>query len=210
MRSFTLSELSQHPIAERVLVVVRDDRDRSTKFKERWEVPNVDWMTTSEQSALLETQLPTSIQPISMIDSIRRWLAAPNAPLAPFSQTRPVRDAIVTKESNSFQVRETVVELGFRKMFGIVSEPVGDARGPLVVMVNGANEDHVGPARLWVDLSRRWAGLGLRCVRFDLSERGESPWLPDNAPRPAWDKSQLLDVDDAVRAAIRAVRATPS
>ena len=79
-------------------------------------------------------------------------------------------------------------------MFGIVAEPVGDVRGPLVVMVNGINEDHVGPARLWVDFSRRWAAQGLRCVRFDFSELGESPWLPGQPERPVFDRSQRFDI----------------
>ena len=85
-------------------------------------------------------------------------------------------------------------------MFGVVSEPVGDAQGPLIAMVNGVNEDHVGPARLWVELSRRWAGLGLRCVRFDFNELGESPWLPGQPDRPVFDKTRLQDIGDAVRA----------
>jgi pimeloyl-ACP methyl ester carboxylesterase len=77
-----------------------------------------------------------------------------------------------------------------------------EVRGPLVVMVNGINEDHVGPARLWVDASRRWAGLGLRCVRFDFSELGESPWEPGQPERPVFDWTQRYDVADALRALI--------
>lgn len=44
-------------------------------------------------------------------------------------------------------------------------------------MLNVANEDHTGPSRQWVELSRRWSSFGLRCVRFDLRGIGESPWL---------------------------------
>jgi hypothetical protein len=87
-------------------------------------------------------------------------------------------------------------------MFGVVSEPTIETHGPLVVMVNGVNEDHVGPARLWVELSRRWAGMGLRCVRFDLKELGESPWSPNQPDRPVFDKTRSIDVDQAVRALI--------
>jgi alpha/beta superfamily hydrolase len=81
-----------------------------------------------------------------------------------------------------------------------VSEPVGDSQGPTIVMVNGVNEDHVGPARLWVELARRWASLGLRCVRFDLSELGESPWLPGQPDRPVFDKTRRQDIVGVVRA----------
>jgi dienelactone hydrolase len=93
-----------------------------------------------------------------------------------------------------------LVELGSNKLFGIISEPVGDARGPLIVMANGINEDHVGPSRLWVDLSRRWAGFGLRCVRFDLREMGESAGVPTEPNPPVNDKTWSDDIRDAINA----------
>jgi len=199
MNQFSLNEPTTRPLAHRVLVVVRDDRATSKKFRSRWDAPHVDWTTTSEQGSMLETLLPSTVQPTSTIAQIRAWLTAP-APLpASFSNPRRSRDAVVMKGPNTFAVRESVVELGPRRMFGIVSEPVGDAEGPLIVMVNGVNEDHVGPARLWVELSRRWASLGLRCVRFDLSDLGESPWLPSQPDRPVFDKTRLQDIVDAVR-----------
>jgi hypothetical protein len=47
--------------------------------------------------------------------------------------------------------------------------------GPAIVFLNVATEPHTGPARLWVHLSRRWAALGLRCIRVDMSGLGDSP-----------------------------------
>jgi pimeloyl-ACP methyl ester carboxylesterase len=160
------------------------------------------WATTSEQGPLLETELPESVQPTSTIAQIRAWLTADEVAPSPFSIPPRSRDAVVCENSYAAPVRERVVELGNRKMFGIVTEPVGDVRGPLLVMVNGINEDHVGPARLWVEFSRRWAGLGLRCVRFDFSELGESPWTPGQPERPVFDWTLHYDVRDAVRALI--------
>ncbi len=63
--------------------------------------------------------------------------------------------------SGTSPVRESVVDLGPNDLFGVVSEPLDGVQGPLIVMVNGVHEDHVGPARLLVELSRRWAQLGL-------------------------------------------------
>jgi pimeloyl-ACP methyl ester carboxylesterase len=200
LNQFSLVEPVVRSVAERVLVVVREDRAVSSKFRARWSEKDVEWTTTSEQGPLLETQLPTSVQPASTIAWIRRWLTSPDAKPTSFSVPLLSQDAILFKGSNSFSVRERIVELGFRKVFGIVSEPVGAPQGPLMVMVNGVNEDHVGPARLWVELSRRWASLGLRSVRFDMSEYGESPWLPDQVKRFVWDKSRYQDIGDAVRA----------
>jgi pimeloyl-ACP methyl ester carboxylesterase len=200
VNQFTLIEPTPRELAERVLVVARDDRPVSRRFRSRWESEHVEWATTSEQGPLFEAQLPSSVQPTSTIARIREWLTSSALPPAPFSSRAHSREAVVIESSNSLPVRESVVELGFRKMFAIVSEPIGDVRGPLMVMVNGVNEDHVGPARLWVELSRRWASWGLRCVRFDLSELGESPWIPGQPDRPVWDRTRPQDIGDAVRA----------
>ncbi|MGB7653532.1 MAG: hypothetical protein WBL51_09695 [Acidimicrobiales bacterium] len=194
---FTLSDPTSRRLAERVLVVARDDRPVSSKFRSKWEAEGVDWATTSEQGALLETELPSSLQPWSTITQIRGWLTALPTVSACLSIPPPVRNAVLTRGSDAHRVRESLVELGPRKLFGIVSEPEGGPQGPLIVMVNGINEDHVGPSRLWVELSRQWASKGLRCIRFDLSELGESPWSPDQPNRPVFDKHR--DVGDALR-----------
>jgi hypothetical protein len=200
LSQFNLSEPTAHPIAERVLVVLRDDRIASPEFRARWSSEDVDWVTTSEQGPLLETELPDSVQPERALQEIRAWLTSHESRSAEYSTPSRSRDAVVADEWTSIPVRERVVELGSQKMFGVVSEPLGKTHGPLIVMVNGINEDHVGPARLWVELSRRWAALGLRCVRFDCGERGESPWTPGQPDRPVFDKTLRYDIGDALRA----------
>jgi pimeloyl-ACP methyl ester carboxylesterase len=187
------------PLAQRVLMVVRDDRVISSKFRTRWS-EQVEWETTSEQGSLLETELPSSVQPTSTIARIREWLTAPESPATPFQVEPRAPDTIVVNAPNAYPVRERFVQLGPHKLFGVLSEPVGDVRGPLIVMVSGINEDHVGPSRLWVELSRRWAGVGLRCARFDLRELGESPWLPGQPNPPVFDKTRPDDIRDAVNA----------
>jgi pimeloyl-ACP methyl ester carboxylesterase len=200
MNRFSLIEPSTREPADRVLVVVRDDRPVSSKFRSRWDVEIVEWSSNSEQGPMLETEFVFTVEPTSTITQIRTWLTAESS--QPTSLLRPPhsREAIVMKGSNAFPVRESIVELGAQKLFGVVTEPVADAHGPLIVMVNGINEDHVGPARLWVELSRRWAGLGLRCVRFDVSDRGESPWHFSGTDPNESVKSHPQDVADAVRA----------
>jgi len=200
LNKFSLVEPATRRLAERVLVVTREDRAVSNKFRSRWETEDVQWTTTSEQGPLLEFQLPVSVQPASTIASVRAWLTTPSPPLVSFTVQPGAADAIVMQGSSDYPVRERVAAFGSSRMFGIVSEPVGDSHGPTIVMVNGVNEDHVGPARLWVELARRWAGLGLRSVRFDLSELGESPWLPGQPDRPVFDKSRSQDVAGVVRA----------
>jgi pimeloyl-ACP methyl ester carboxylesterase len=197
---FTLLGPSPRALADRVLVVTRDDRPVSNKFRGRWSSQDVDWTTTSEQGPMLEALLTTMVQPTSSIAEIRTWLTEPGLPTTPLANVLLSRDAIVMKGTNTFPVKETVVELEPNGLFGVVSEPVSGANGPLIVMVNGVNEDHVGPARLWVELSRQWAGLGLRCVRFDSFQRGESPWLPSKGELTLLEELRPQDLRDAVRA----------
>jgi dienelactone hydrolase len=197
---FSLVESTTNRTAERVLVLTRDDRPISSRFRNRWESEHAEWFTTSEQQALLEPQLPVSVQPELAIANLRAWLTSPSSPPVPFTTQAPSPDAIVARELGKYQVRERVLELGSSHMFAVVSEPVGGRRGPTIVMVNGVNEDHVGPARLWVELSRRWAALGLRCARFDQSELGESPWFPGQPDRPVFDITRRQDIVGAVRA----------
>jgi pimeloyl-ACP methyl ester carboxylesterase len=200
LNRFSLIEPSSRPSPDRVLIVARDDRPVSSKFRARWDHENVEWISNSEQGAMLETELPGTVEPTSTISQIQSWLTAATSEPAVVTHPANSSEAIVMKGSNAFPVRERVVELGPGKLFGIVSEPSDEAHGPLIVLVNGVNEDHVGPARLWVEMSRRWAGLGLRCVRFDLNGHGESPWLLSDAESPVLDWSRPQDVGDAVRA----------
>jgi pimeloyl-ACP methyl ester carboxylesterase len=196
---FSLIEPTTRRIAERVLVVTRDDRAVSSKFRSKWDSKYVEWATTTEQGPLLEPQLPVSVSPESTIASLRKWLTMPSPLPIPFTVQPQSPEVIVSRETNEYPVRERVVSLGSSQMFGIVSEPVGETLGPTIVMVNGVNEDHVGPARLWVELARRWASLGLRCVRFDLSELGESPWIPGQPVRPVFDSTRRHDIVGAVQ-----------
>ena len=60
-------------------------------------------------------------------------------------------------------------------LFGIETEPETGGSGPVCVFVSVANEHRIGPGRLWVQLSRRLAAEGFRCVRFDVNGFGDSP-----------------------------------
>jgi pimeloyl-ACP methyl ester carboxylesterase len=188
---------TREPLGGRVLVVARDDRVISSKFKARW-AQDVEWVSTSQQAEHLDTELPLSVQPTLTIGQIREWLTASDAPLSSLGNYERARAAVVVKSPNVFQVQERVVELGPNKLFGILSEPVGDVKSPLIVLVSGFNEDHVGPSRLWVELSRVWAGYGLRCIRFDFRELGESPWVPSQPTPSVFSKTLNEDIQNVI------------
>jgi pimeloyl-ACP methyl ester carboxylesterase len=78
--------------------------------------------------------------------------------------------------------------VGQRNLFGILAEPTTIRDGaPSVVFINAGILPHSGPARIWVDLARRWAASGARVLRVDLSGIGDSPTpagSPANLPYP--------------------------
>ncbi|HVA71044.1 MAG TPA: alpha/beta hydrolase family protein [Acidimicrobiales bacterium] len=199
LSELSLTASSRLSLADRVLVVVRDDRVVSSKFRKRWENEHVEWIETSEQGPLLEAELPSSVHPSLTITQIRNWLSKPSSSPAPLRARADGRDTVTMKTPSGQSVRESFVKLGPLESFGIVSEPVSEARGPLIVMVNGIHEDHVGPSRIWVELSRHWAELGLRSLRFDFGGWGESPWRANALGRSVYSATRSDDIRVAIK-----------
>jgi pimeloyl-ACP methyl ester carboxylesterase len=200
IRSLSLLEATPKQLGPDVLIITREDRPVSTKMKSHFDVDSVQWAETSEQSNVLEVELPSSVLPLVAISRIRQWVGSSPAPMVPFRLVDAVSTAIVGRGEGSRSVRETVLTVGPRGLFAIVCEPVEGAHGPWMVMVPGMNEDHVGPARNWVNLSRRWASYGLRCVRFDFEGLGESAWLVAEADRERAIKEQAESIRNMVMA----------
>jgi hypothetical protein len=73
---------------------------------------------------------------------------------------------------------------------------------PTVFFFNAGVIDHLGPARLWVELGRQWAAAGIRSVRFDIGGIGDSP-AGEGQPGPEVLSSQGLDdVSEVLRAVL--------
>lgn len=72
--------------------------------------------------------------------------------------------------------------------------------GPVAVFLSTGGGSHVGPARFWVSLARRWAALGVRCVRMDESGLGESGAREGQLPQVVRHPEAFDDVADVVAA----------
>ena len=199
LRSLTLLEVEPTRLAERVLIIVRGDRVTSTKLSERFDADSVEWASTNEQSALMEVELPSATLPNLALTQIRDWIGIPPVAITPLLPTSHGVGAIVSGNAGPMSVREKSFSVGPKGLFAITSEPVGESNGPWIIFVNGMNEDHVGPSRLWVDLSRRWSSYGLRCVRFDFNGIGESPRIASNISPRDIDESNMEDICDVAR-----------
>jgi pimeloyl-ACP methyl ester carboxylesterase len=193
LKRLNLTTCGPGMFADRVLVIARADREISGALKNRLDEGNVEWAATDEQGTMLGVRPLLAVTATRSLKLMTNWLAS-----VPAQWTRmiplPTRDSQVLREGGGpFDVIERVVEVGDNRLFSLLSEPVGPSHGPLILMVSVANEDHTGPSRTWVELSRRWSSHGLRCVRFDLRGTGESPWL-DHGKSFVYENEWLTDV----------------
>lgn len=199
LRQLSLSDPRSRAMAERVLVVAREDRVISEKLHARLEQENVDWETTSEQGLMLDVPVHLAVMPDQTMERVTHWLSSASSSGAPFAASCGNKSAVVARENDMSQVVERSVNLGPCQLFAMVSEPLTGAHGPWIVLLHSVNDDHTGRARQWVELSRRWAGFGLRCVRLDFVGYGESPWFADQENRQLYDQAWLSDTIEAVR-----------
>lgn len=199
IRRLSLSQVDSVPFAERTLVMARSDRAIPAKLRTRLSDESINWQTTNQQALLLDADPSWASLPEQAIHRIVRWLCLPEPRFAKFEIDDLRMAAVVARKKHQPKVSERFVTLGPERLFGIVTEPVGDTHGPLLVMFNVAIEEHTGPSRLWVELARRWAEFGLRSVRFDLRGLGDSPRLAHQGGIPFFEEGWLDDIVTVAR-----------
>jgi len=201
--------------ARRVLVLSREDSPVDVEALAGVAAESLDEMTADGQGALMDVGPPFQRLPHVAIDRIAGWVTAgAGGPAVAVTAPRPAGRVVVGRGPAGRPITERPFFVPPSGLFGMVCEPAGPAGttgpdrpdepapgGPVALFLSVANEHHIGPGRLWVDLSRRWAGLGIRCVRLDMSGLGESPVRADGQERfVARAMEAFADVEDAVAA----------
>jgi len=187
---------TEGPLADRVLVLVRPERPANKAMRTRLEMDHVKWGTAEGQAAFVDVEPFEVREPVATVEAVISWVSTAAGPEdAVFSVpagtggggdggsssggTGNADRTVVTVggDGGGRAVVERIVTIGEKGLFGIVSEPAGPAEPGrrTVILLNAGLIDHVGPSRLWVDFARRWAGGGVRVLRFDLSGLGLSP-----------------------------------
>lgn len=140
--------------------------------------PGLDWREVSGQEELVGVEPALAEIPTDTLSGIVTWLAQ-HAPsdLAGVLTARAESAAVGYHEASG-QIVEHAVSLGPDRQFGICTEPSIRTYSTSIIFLNAGVLDHVGPSRLWVELSRRWAALGFRSYRIDSGGVGESPPHP--------------------------------
>jgi alpha-beta hydrolase superfamily lysophospholipase len=194
------------PLARRTLVLVRDDRPTPSRLRQSLGTEDVEWGVAVGQADLVDVLPDLAVQPEEAIDTVAKWLTGALG-AEPQTIVPVVRDeAMVSPPCDGTLVCERTVRLGPLGLFGIVTEPPNAPVGPTLVFLNAGLIHHIGPARLWVSLSRRFAAAGIRCLRFDLSGLGDSPIRPGQAAHIGYP----LEAGEDVASAVGAMSSNPS
>jgi len=167
-------------VRERVLLAGRDDAAMDASLGERLSALGVAWderRLPGWAGMMAEHQF--TVVPDAALDEIVAWLAAgtERAPrAAPCAAPRERIDlSFRTLEDHDACLEETLCRFGEeRHLFGVLTRRDASVEHPAVVVFNAGAAHHVGPNRLYVELTRNLAALGLACLRFDLESLGDS------------------------------------
>ena len=168
----------------RALVVERDDLSGDDRLADHLRGCGVE--TTTQRQPGYERMVCESLfteVPQAAIDAIGDWFDAGTAG-ARHALPRCAPSAAAIELGDA---RERPLRVGAPGLFGVLCEPRGGARGPLLVMLNSGVDHHVGPGRLYVKLARALAAEGYASVRLDIGGVGDSAPIGDadrNLPYP--------------------------
>ena len=199
-------ETMEGKLAGRVLVLRRESQSQGRRALERFAAARpVEEGVASGQEDLVDVRPDAVKIPHASLAAVAAWLGETLAG-EPALVSVPRRDETVVSHDTARPLVERILSLGPLGLFGIVTEPQATedgamAGGRTAVFLNAGTIDHTGPARQWVDLSRRWAARGLRSLRCDLSGLGDSPARPGQGVDEWFPPEALEDVREVAAAA---------
>ena len=203
-RKLSLEADLRYPL-DRLLVLRPGEPDTQVsalRAADRTETVTVELLAEFGQPAKTMTPIPfRAIEAI--VDWVDRAESTASTAVAP-----SYRDSARMPTEGSSGVRaiiESIESIGPNGLFAIRTRPehVDPGHGKVWVFNASANDSHVGPAREWVELSRRVAAAGAQAVRWDRPGVGNSAPLIRKQWQPVYGRK---DVRDAVAVAAQAAR----
>lgn len=145
--------------------------------------------------------------PAAMVESLGRWLpefrdrGKPPAEQRVAARRTDASRMRMKDENGSILTEHALFVDEQRTLFGIVTEPdesSADKAGYGVLMLNGGAINHIGPNRMYVELSRTWASRGYVVMRLDLAGLGDSATRPGQDPNQVYPPGALDDIKTAI------------
>jgi dienelactone hydrolase len=189
------------PPARRVLALMRPGHAGDRPALAALGREPVDVVEVAGQETLLEVGPPFQTLPDDTLSRVVDWVAdGASAPAAALRLPSAAGPSVIGTVDGGHPLVERPCRIAPAGLFAILTETPGAPDGPVAVFLTVANEPHTGPSRLWVDLARRWGGLGIRSLRVDLSGIGDSPVrCEEQEPFVARAPEAFSDVEDIVR-----------
>ncbi|MEO9198836.1 MAG: hypothetical protein ABI206_08800 [Antricoccus sp.] len=199
MRELSVASLPPGRIASRLMVLTRNDRPTPRALRRRLEGDHIEWASAVGQGDLLDVPMTDNSVPIESLGQIVRWLQEIDRQPPQHLRSKLMRQLTLPTVDEGSPLSERVVSLGRIGLFGIITEPERLRRAPTVVLINVANDRHVGPGRRWVEYARSWAAHGFRVLRMDQSGAGDSPCHEGQQVGVLYAREWLGDLPEVLR-----------
>lgn len=134
--------------------------------------------------------------PFAAVDSIVSWIDGQIAVRKTAAVPRYLTTVMMPPEGpNGVEVVETIEHIGPNRLFAIRTLPRRNNPAPerTVLFFVTAKDYHVGPAREWVELSRRIARRGSQALRWDPGGLGLSGRADRDPYRVVFSKADIAD-----------------
>ena len=169
-------------VRDRALILGRDDAAGDASLGERLTalgIANEERRAPGWAGMMAEHQF--TVVPQAALDLIVSWLgdaaARVPAPIAPTAhgERESIELAFRTADGKDARLEERMCRFGADgHLFGVLTRPADAPARTAIVVFNAGAAHHVGPNRLYVELTRNLAALGFACLRFDLESLGDS------------------------------------
>ena len=204
LKKVDLSAL-RYRVRRAALVVERDDLPQENGLAETLKTHGIDTTVNRPPgyAGMMAEPQDTAV-PREAIDGIVEWLSerAPTQRLALNADLLESRTSVTSFawEGDGSITEELCWVDAPVPIFGVLTTPTGAKPGrPLFILANAGSVHHVGPNRLYVELSRLLARHGFPSFRFDLRNLGDSARgspAEENHPYPV---TAIDDVEAALR-----------
>ena len=204
LKKVDLSAL-RYRVRRAALVVERDDLPQENGLAETLKTHGIDTTVNRPPgyAGMMAEPQDTAV-PREAIDGIVEWLSerAPTQRLALNADLLESRTSVTSFawEGDGSITEELCWVDAPVPIFGVLTTPTGAKPDrPLFILANAGSVHHVGPNRLYVELSRQLARHGFPSFRFDLRNLGDSARgspAEENHPYPV---TAIDDVEAALR-----------